>query len=249
MAETWQEDRYRDILKTPAKNWLLNKIWRDAYEDDYPEDADPFGFATVSDLESISAELHLKKYSRLLDVGCGRGGPGLWVARKTHSLLTGLDILAEAIEQANSLKVRMGMADAATFGIGSFADTGLPSCSQQAVMSVDAFWMVLDKTAALREMARIIEPGGSLVMTTWVPRRAELEAMLITAGFRLLSCQETPRWKERQMAVYRGILRHRDELERQVGPVSTGILVAEAKEAAARLGGSPRCLVVAVRQS
>jgi cyclopropane fatty-acyl-phospholipid synthase-like methyltransferase len=249
MAEIWREDRYREILRTRAKAPLLIKIWREAYQEDYPEDADPFGFVTVSDLESIDSELGLCNQSRLADIGSGRGGPGLWVARKTGSLLTGIDILAEAIEQAYHLRDQMGMSHAAAFAVGSFSDTGLPSRSQHAVMSVDAFWMVLDKPAAIQEMGRILQQGGRLAMTTWVPRPAELEAMLAGAGFALLSSEETPRWKERQMAVYRGILRNRQELELQVGSVAAGVLVAEAREAPARLAGAPRRLVVAERQT
>ncbi len=249
LAETWQEDRYRKILKTPEKSQILPAIWRDVYADDYPEDADPFGFVTVSDLQSIEAELRIKLCSKLLDLGCGRGGPGLWIARKAGCMLMGVDILPEAVEQANLLKERLGMSKAATFATASFTHTGLPSSSQCAVMSVDAFWMVLDKPAALGEIARVLRPEGRLVMTTWVSRPSDLEVMVNNCGFRMLSCAETPRWRERQMAVYRAILRNREELGRQLGAESTAVLVAEANEAPARLAQASRRLVVAERKA
>jgi ubiquinone/menaquinone biosynthesis C-methylase UbiE len=248
MSEPWQEDRYREILRHPGKDGLLTQIWHDAYQEDYPVDADPFGFVTVTDLESIAAELKLGVGALLLDVGCGRGGPGLWVARKTGAVLRGLDILPEAVENATHACDRMGMRGRATFGVGSFASTGLPSRSQRAVMSVDAFWMVLDKRAALEELARIVENGGRLAMTTWAPRVDQLKKMLQSAGFQLLRCEETPRWRERQMAVYRGILRNRGQLEREMGAVAANILLTEAREAPLRLAAAPRRLIVTERQ-
>jgi ubiquinone/menaquinone biosynthesis C-methylase UbiE len=248
MLETYREDRYRDILKTPEKCELLRQIWRDAYGEDYPDDADPFGFVTVSDLNSIAAELELAAGSALLDVGCGRGGPGLWIARKTGCILTGIDILAEAIEQANVRKERLGMTNTARFALGTFSNTGMPASSQQAIMSVDVFWMVLDKAAAIAEMARILAPGGRLAMTTWTPREPELAETMHTAGLRVLLWAETAFWKERQMNVYRGIMRNRAELERQMGTLATAVLVAEAREAPARLPAAPRRLIVVERK-
>jgi cyclopropane fatty-acyl-phospholipid synthase-like methyltransferase len=241
----WREDRYQPVLSTPSKSPLLSSIWREAYREEYPEEADPFGFATISDLQSLAKELRLEPGSQLADIGCGRGGPGLWVARKTGCFLDGIDIVPEAIEQANQRRIEMGMTHAAIFRVGTFSDTGLPTTSQGAVMTVDAFWMVLDKPAALRETARILSPGGRVGMTTWVARGSELETMLTNAGFQVLLSAETLQWKERQMAVYRGILRNRATLELEIGRAATEVLVAEARGAPVKLAGSARQLVVA----
>jgi SAM-dependent methyltransferase len=243
----WQEDRYREVLRTPRKGDLLESIWRDAYGDDYPEDADPFGFVTLVDLEALFAALRLDQSSTLLDIGCGRGGPGLWIARRAECSLIGIDIVAEAIDHANQLKMRFGLSDAARFVVGSFTATGLEVASVQAIVSIDAFWMVLDKTAAVQEMSRVLSPGGRFVMTTWVPPYLDLQSLLGDAGLRVVSRQESPRWKERQLAVYAGILRHRAELAAAIGEVAAALLVAEAQHAPAQLHLAPRCMIVAER--
>jgi ubiquinone/menaquinone biosynthesis C-methylase UbiE len=240
----WREDRYRDILRTPQKNDLLVKIWREAYGDEYPEEADPFGFVTCSDLNTVCAELKIKPGDTLLDIGCGRGGPGLWVARRTGASLIGIDIVPEAIAHANESKGEVE----ARFAVGSFINTHLPSISVHAIMSIDAFWMVLDKAAALKEMARVIQPGKRFVMTTWMPPYIALEPMMTAEGFRLVSSRETERWKDRQMAVYKGVLRHRKELEACVDAGSLKVLLAEAQAAKEQLPTSPRFLIVAEKQ-
>jgi len=245
---TWQEDRYREVLRSPGKADLLVKIWREAFQEDYPEDADPFGFVTLSDLRRLSSELRIESGSRLLDIGCGRGGPGLWVARNTGAILAGLDILPEAIEQANELRNRLGLSASASFSVGSFESTNLASVSVQAIMSVDAFWMVLDKTAALLELARVLRPGGRFAMTTWIPPYLDLEAMLHAAGFQVISREETANWRERQLAVYRGILKNRRELKSVLGAAAQ-VLIAEAQQTPAKLSTAPRYLMVAERLS
>jgi SAM-dependent methyltransferase len=248
-ALLWQEDRYREILRSPGKVDLLVKIWREAFQDDYPEDADPFGFVTLSDLRRFATELEIESGSRLLDIGCGRGGPGLWIARNTGAILVGLDILPEAVAQANELRDRMGLSGSASFSVGSFANTSLASDSVQAIMSVDAFWMVLDKTAALVELARVIRTGGRFVMTSWIPTYLDIETTLSTAGFKLVIREETVNWRERQLAVYRGILKNRRELESVLGAAAAQILIAEAQQTPAKLSTAPRYLVVAERLS
>src|SRR6185369_14689645 len=243
----WREDRYRDVLREPEKNAILVRIWRDAFAGDYPEDADPFGFVTCNDLEKFASSLKVGPGETVLDIGCGRGGPGLWVARKTGASVIGLDILPEAIDQANAAKERQGQAVPATFASGSFVKTGLSGSSVQAIMSVDAFWMVLDKTGALREMARVIETGRRFAMTTWVPAYLNLESMLRQAGFQLLMSEETINWKERQLAVYRGILENRKEIDLAMGTAASATLIAEAEIAPDRLAEAPRFFVVAER--
>lgn len=244
----WREDRYREVLSTPQKSDLLVKIWRDAFAEEYPDDADPFGFVTISDLDKFADALKLQEGERLLDVGCGRGGPGFWVARKTGAVLIGIDILPEAVAQADALRARLRLSEeSAQFSVGSFTKTNLPDSSVEAIMSVDAFWMVLDKIAALKEMARVVSAGGRFALTTWVPPYLDMDAMLGAAGFRLLSCEEPQGWKERQMAVYSAILSNRSELPAAIGERAAEILIAEAEEAPERLSSAPRRFVVGER--
>jgi Methyltransferase domain len=59
------------------------------------------------------------------------------------------------------------MAGQASFRQGPFTDTGLPGRSAQAVMSIDALLFAPSKPAAAAELARILTPGGRLVLTSW----------------------------------------------------------------------------------
>jgi SAM-dependent methyltransferase len=228
-SSPWRQDRYRELFSAGQSSELLASIWRDVYADEYPAEIEPFGFVTRTDLRAFVDVLQVDRSATLLDMGCGRGGPGLWVARETGCELVGIDVLPEAVAQADRLKVRLMPSGKATFAIGSFTKTNLRNASVDAIMSVDAFWMVLDKPQALHEMARVIRPGGRFAMTTWIPNYMDIKGLLTRAGFQLLSNRETDDWKTRQLAVYDGICAHRHELPTAIGAAAAAVIIAEAE--------------------
>jgi hypothetical protein len=72
-----ERDRYRSALALLSASPTLKAIFREAFGDDYPVEADPFWFVSLSELRAMADILAGSTVSRLLDVGCGRGGPGL----------------------------------------------------------------------------------------------------------------------------------------------------------------------------
>ncbi|MFK0245278.1 class I SAM-dependent methyltransferase [Amycolatopsis azurea] len=182
------------------------RIWAEVYGDEYPAELDTYSFVTRSDLRHIAREARLTPGGRLADIGCGRGGPGLWVAARTDVTLTGVDIAETALVSARRHAEAMDVA-AAEFRVGSFEETGLDDGSFEAVMSVDALLFAPDKPRACAEFARILAPGGRLLVTTWdfdgqpvnrPPQVADHRPLLEAAGFDVRSYEETPDWRERQ---------------------------------------------------
>jgi ubiquinone/menaquinone biosynthesis C-methylase UbiE len=160
----------------------------------------------------------------LVDLGCGRGGAGLWVALATGVRLTGVDIAEAALEAARERARRVGAE--ATFVRGTFEATGLPDACADAVMSVDALLFTPDKAAAMVELRRIIRPGGRLCVTSWdyhsqpagrPPQVADHRPLAEAAGFRVLAYDDTDRWRELQEATGEGLLRAVPELAEEEG--------------------------------
>lgn len=243
----WEEDRYKDIFATEGKGETLIKIWRQIYGAEYPESADPFGFVTRSELAQIKAELHLKSGDELVDLGCGRGGPGLYIAQAAACSLTGIDVLEEAVAHAAVKANQFNLIKPARFIKGSFVDTGLMESSVDAVMSIDAFWMVLDKLEALREVSRILRPGGRFVMTTWMPKDETPHELFEMYGFQITGCHECMGAIDMQLEVYRQILKEQLQITTEIGVAATKILVREAMETPAMLVDTRRLIVIAER--
>lgn len=242
-----REDRYRPIFSQAASFAPIKKLWREALGDQYLEEVDAFGFVTGADLQAIACAVGELEGRTLVDVGCGGGGPGLWVARRTHAALTGIDILQEAIARATVFATTFPEAPQARFQVGGFTRTGLPSKTADAVMSVDAFWMVMDKLAALEEIARIMRPGAVFAMTTWAAADVVWADWFEDTGLRLLSSSETPNWKQNQLTVYGAVCEQRATLEGQLDPEAFAILLSEAEEAPKMLNAMQRYLVIAQR--
>lgn len=245
-SKSVSEDRYRAVLVAQGSSPTLRKVWTEAYGEDYPDDVEPLGFVTITDLARVYELLQIRSGHRVIDLACGRGGPGLWIARKSGAFLVGLDIVAEAIGEAEKRKEAFGVRRA-EFRVASITETGLPTASFDAAMSIDALWMLIDKMAALREAARILRPGGRFVFTTWEPSYLDYGVLLQAAGLSLISREVTPNWKSRQLAVYDGLLRHETELRLELGVEAANVLLAEAREAPSMLEDTPRLMYLAIK--
>jgi SAM-dependent methyltransferase len=148
------------------------------------------------------------------------------------------------------------LASRCRFKVGDFAETGLPSSSCDAAMSVDALWLVLDKSAAVGEVARILRTQARFIFTTWefdhplpgLPEQVDDHRVILAdAGFTVEFYEEAFDWKRRQLAVYAGILESEAALVREMGQAVAGSILAEAREVPAYLEHGRRVMVIAGR--
>jgi SAM-dependent methyltransferase len=136
----------------------LWRVWR-AAEPDLPAEVEPFSFVSVSLLEHVAAALALAPGRSLADLACGRGGPGMWLARKTGARLFGIDFSSVAVEQARRRAGSFGLSERARFDVADLVATRLPDESVDAAVCVDAFHFAADLPRAARETFRILRPG------------------------------------------------------------------------------------------
>src|SRR5262249_43824318 len=82
-----------------AASPAIRRVWELA-EPDLPPQVEPFSFVSADLLRHVARALDLSPGQMLADLGCGRGGPGLWLARETGACLVGVDFSPIAIAQA-----------------------------------------------------------------------------------------------------------------------------------------------------
>jgi ubiquinone/menaquinone biosynthesis C-methylase UbiE len=191
----------------------IRRVW-EAVDPELPPKTEPFSFVSVALLGHIANALALSPGQTLVDLGCGRGGPGLWLAKSLGASLIGVDFSAVAVQQANDRAALFGLADTARFVVGDLAATGLAAASADAVVSVDALHFATDLAAAGREVLRILRPGHRLVLTSWQPRtpddarlpsrlRIDWAAAVRSAGFVEVRVESRAEWHELFTRVYR----------------------------------------------
>ena len=203
---------------------IQERIWRQVFGDDYPDGVDPYSFVCRHELSRYAEELRVGPGATLVDVGCGRGGAGLWVAAATGARLIGIDIAENALKSARARAEAMGTP--ADYRLGSFEATGLEDGSADAVMSVDALLFTPDKSAALRELHRVLRPAGRLMLSSWdyhrqpvgrPPQVPDHRPLAQAAGFEVLAYDTTEDWHRRLEETGQGLLDAAEELAAEDG--------------------------------
>ena len=227
----------------------IRRVWELA-EPDLPPQIEPFSFISASLLRHLAQALDLRPGQTLVDLGFGRGGPGLWLARETDASLVGVDFSPVAVDHATPRAALFGLASRARFAVGELTRTGLPEASADAAVSVDAFHFAADPAAAAAEARRIIRPGRRLVLTNWqpkapgdarLPRRTRIDwpQLLSSAGFADIKMQARPEWHDLWTRIYQVAL--------DLGDPGNDILLADLQDEARQrlpLAGLVRRVVV-----
>lgn len=160
---------------------------------------------------------------KVLDIGCGIGGPAFLLAEKYGAHVVGIDIEPELIERAQRRARELGIDSRCEFllvepGPWPFADESFDLvASSGVIMQID------DKQQIFEEALRVLKPGGAITAYDWMkPEReyseemlywfkmerltysmktfAEYEALLRDAGFVDVELADRSDWYRRKVA-------------------------------------------------
>jgi ubiquinone/menaquinone biosynthesis C-methylase UbiE len=123
---------------------------------------------------------------RVLEVSCGRGGGASYLVRTLRpASYTGLDLNSHGIAFCQKKHNLPGL----DFIQGNAEDLPFDDQSFDAVLNVEASHLYLQFPRFLKEVARVLRPGGHFLYTDVRPRAhiAEWEAALTEAPLRLIS--------------------------------------------------------------
>ena len=173
------------------------------------------------------ARLRLRPTERLLDVGCGTGALLARLAGPhPTALLAGIDPVPEMLAVARrrlapAVDLREGWAEALPFASERF----------DVVVSNNMLHYVRQPLAALREMGRVLRPGGRLVITDWCDDY--LACRLCDLYLRLFSPSHVKVYRRRECLRLLRDAGHRDvEVDRYKISWLWGLMTATAMKAA-----------------
>jgi len=238
--ETARQD-YGDFYKE-FDSPLMQQLRREAYG----KDVGQHSWVTAEELEEDIMRLELSREGRLLDLGCGPGGPLAFIVGRVGCHGSGTDLSAEAIAAGRARATSLGL-DALIALQEADLNEPIPfgSASFEAVISLDVILHLRDRLAAFQEVRRVLVRGGRFLFTDagvitgaisdedmrlravhghtqFVPPGFN-ERMLESAGLRLVECSDRTASVLRNAAGRLAArLAHRAKLEQLEGSASFG---------------------------
>ena len=151
----------------------------------YINETDSFIQAQKNLTDYCISLLHPVKNKEVLEIGCGNGVQAIYIKAKYSPLkITGIDLDKSNIEIANSERDR-----AKTDNVFFLEDDAqklayIPSDSVDVVLNIESAFHYPDKSAFLKEIHRVLKPGGEFLIADLLSTRIKLERIKKTLGSR-----------------------------------------------------------------
>ena len=110
----------------------------------------------------------LERGMEVLDVGSGVGGPARTLTAEFGCRVTGIDLTEEFCRAAEMLTGLVGMAGQVQFRQGDAVDMPFDEASFDVVWSQNTLMNIEDKAQLVREVHRVLRPGGLFAFETIV---------------------------------------------------------------------------------
>ena len=159
---------------------------------------------------------------RVLDIGCGIGGPAFVLAEKYGANVVGIDIESEVVARARRSAKELEIDTRCEFLLVEPGPMSFPDDSFDIVLSSGVIMQIEDKQQVFEEALRVLKPGGVLTSYDWMkPDRefsddmrywfkmerltydmktfAEYEALLRDAGFMEIQMSDRSDWYRRKV--------------------------------------------------
>jgi SAM-dependent methyltransferase len=108
----------------------------------------------------LAGAVGLGPASRVLDVGCGLGGPARYLTATFGCAVTGVDLSPGFIDAATYLTARCGLSDRVTFRVGDALHLPFEAGACDSVFLQHVAMNIEDRAALYDEVRRIPAPGG-----------------------------------------------------------------------------------------
>lgn len=165
-----------DVSHQPAAHYdRVHEAWRLIMGSEFhygvfatPET--PLGEATAALTALMVDGAQPRAGDRLLDVGCGTGHQSCALVDEYGVRALGITTSEEGVAAATALAADRGLADA-RFEVRDGTANGLPDASFDVVWVLESSHLMRDRAALLSECARVLAPGGRMVLCDIIRKR------------------------------------------------------------------------------
>lgn len=129
---------------------------------------EPFQQAIARHEHYLAAQMGLTDGMKVLDVGCGVGGPAREISRFSGANIVGLNNNDYQILRGNNWALKNGMAGKLRFVKGDFMQMDFADASFDAVYAIEATCHAPVLEGVYSEIYRVLKPGGTFGVYEWV---------------------------------------------------------------------------------
>lgn len=118
-------------------------------------------------LALVAERVALHPGALICDVGCGYGATARVLAEEYGARVMGLTLSQAQLEHA---RPRVAHLPGVELRLQDWMENDLPSASFDAVVAIESLSHMPDKARFFREAARVLKPGGRIVVCAWLAR-------------------------------------------------------------------------------
>jgi len=161
--------------------------WGDSFHFGFRRSSEPHGKAIANSQNFVAQKLHVKDMDRVLDMGCGIGGPLRGVVRATGANVTGLTINAHQVRRAQEITrgLTPWMQERCHFVRQDYLNIkGMELEAYDAAFYMESSLHCENRTQTFSEVYKLLKPGGRLVameynlLPGWKPDDAEHQELM-----------------------------------------------------------------------
>jgi len=129
------------------------------------------GIAATVELARLAG---VNQHTRVLDAGCGLGGPARYLAATYDCTVLGVDLSPDFIDAAKYLSKRSGLIDRTDFRVGDALNLPADGGAYDLVWMQHVAMNIADRDGLYREIHRVLPPGGRLALFDVVSRDGQI---------------------------------------------------------------------------
>jgi SAM-dependent methyltransferase len=141
---------------------VFGEVRRETYGEEFGQSS----WVTGEEYRRFIRLLGLGPADHVLDVGCGSGGPAVFLAREAGCRVTGVDVNEAGVRAGRDLAREAGLQEAVQFRQADVREPlPFPDGSFGAIVCMDAMCHLPDRGRLLGAWRRVLRPGGRLLYT------------------------------------------------------------------------------------
>lgn len=129
---------------------------------------EPFRQAIARHEHYLALKMNLQENQKVLDVGCGVGGPAREICKFSGANITGLNNNDYQIERATQYAKKEGLAHKLNYVKGDFMQMSFEDNSFDAVYAIEATVHAPSLDGIYSEIFRVLKPGGVFGVYEWL---------------------------------------------------------------------------------